>query len=210
MALTIAASRLVATLPGEPVRNPANPAWPARVPTVKPGFVVDLLTGLDAIDAALAGHAAAHILAWPVPYGLDAILVPALRQLAEAGNRLDTPAGAQLRTAVVAHLRARVALPLAPPADWRRDSTLPCRCAHCQDLAGFLDDPARKSWVFKAAEALRGHVADTIRKAGSDVDTATDQRGRPYPLVCTKTQASYQRRARQRQQDLKDLNLLAG
>ena len=209
-ALTNAAARLVATLPGEPVRNPANPAWPARVPTVKPGFVVDLLTGLDAIDAALAGRAAVHVLAWPVPYGLDAILVPALRQLAEAGDRLDTPARAQLRTAAVAHLRARAALPLAPPADWRRESTLACRCAHCQDLAGFLDDPARKSWVFKAAEALRGHIADTIRKAGSDVDTATDQRGRPYTLVCTKTQASYQRRAKQRQQDPKDLNLLAG
>jgi hypothetical protein len=123
---------------------------------VKPGFVVDLLTGLDAIDAALAGRAAVHVLAWPVPYGLDAILVPALRQLAEAGDRLDTPARAQLRTAAVAHLRARAALPLAPPADWRRESTLACRCAHCQELAGFLDDPARKGWVFKAAEGLRG------------------------------------------------------
>ncbi len=207
--LTNAAARLVAALPGEPVRNPANPACPARVPTVKPGFVVDLLTGLDAIDAALAGPAAAHILAWPVPYGLDAILVPALRQLAEAGNRLDTPARATSRRSGRASAGAGGAAAGAAP-DWRRQSTLACRCAHCQELASFLDDPARKSWVFKAAEALRGHVADTIRKAGSDVDTATDQRGRPYSLVCTKTQTSYQRRARQRQQDLKDLNLLAG
>ncbi len=76
-----------------------------------------------------------------------------------------------------------VALPLAPPADWRRESTLTCRCAHCQELAGFLDDLARKGWVFKAAEALRSHVEQTIRKAGSDLDAATDQRSRPYSLV---------------------------
>jgi len=64
--------------------------------------------------------------------------------------------------------------------------------------------------VFKAAEADRGHVEGTIRTAGSDVDMATDRRGRPYSLVCTKTQASYERRAGQRKQDLAGLVLLAG
>ena len=38
----------------------------------------------------------------------------------------------------------------------------------------------------------------------------TDRRGRPYSLVCTKNQASYERRAKQRRQDLKDLALLTG
>jgi len=33
----------------------------------------------------------------------------------------------------------------------------------------------------------------------------TDRRGRPYSLVCTKNQASYDRRAHQRQQDLAHL-----
>ena len=66
-----------------------------------------------------------------------------------------------------------------------------------------------KTWIFKAAESDRRHVEETIRQAGSDVETTTDRRGRPYSLVCTKNQASYERRARQRTQDLKDVALLA-
>jgi len=40
---------------------------------------------------------------------------------------------------------------------------------------------------------------------GCDLDLTTDKRGRPYTLVCTKNQASYDRRAKQRKQDLEDL-----
>jgi hypothetical protein len=97
---------------------------------------------------------------------------------------------------------------LSPPADWQRASTLPCRCQHCAELARFLADPERKTWVLKAAEAARSHVEESIRRARSDLDTTTDRRGRPYSLVCTKNQASYDRRAKQRRQDLKDLELL--
>jgi hypothetical protein len=39
---------------------------------------------------------------------------------------------------------------------------------------------------------------------------ATDRGGRPYGLVCTKNQASYDRRAKQHDQDLADLALLEG
>ena len=204
-----AAARLVAVLPGDPARDAPIPSWQSR-PKIEPDFVVALLSGLDAIDPALAERAAGHVLAWPATYGLDSVIVPALRLLAEHGTALGTAAGARLREAALAHLRARIAEPLAPPAYWRRASQLPCRCPRCQELARFLDDPALKTWTLKAAEAGRRHVAETIRKADSDVATTTDQRGRPYGLVCTKTQASYQRRALQRRQDVKDLDLLAG
>ena len=66
----------------------------------------------------------------------------------------------------------------------------------------------RKSWTFKAVEADRGHVEDSIRQSGCDLDLATDRCGRPYSLVCTKNQASYDRRAQQRKQDLDDVALL--
>jgi hypothetical protein len=99
---------------------------------------------------------------------------------------------------------------LSPPADWRRASTLPCHCQHCAELARFLADPERQTWVLKAAEAARSHVEGSIRRAESDLNTMTDRRGRPYSLVCTKNQASYDRRAKQRKQDLKDLALLTG
>jgi predicted 2-oxoglutarate/Fe(II)-dependent dioxygenase YbiX len=203
--LAVAASLLLAALPGDPAHAP--PAREMR-PGAEPGLVADVLTGLAAIDPALAEHAVAYVLAWPGTYGFDAILLPALRQLA-GGAIFHASALGPLRDAVLAHLRARVAEPLAPPADWRRASKLPCHCARCQQLARFLDNPETRTWVFKAAEADRSHVLETIRKAGCDVDTRTDRQGRPYGLVCTKNQASYKKRMAQRAQDLKDLELLA-
>jgi len=199
-----AAAALVEAMPGDPARAAPAPSWQRPTP-MAPRTVLDLLAGLGAVDPALAGQAAAHMLAWPGTYGMDAVLVPAVRDVPA-----DAPVAGPLRAACVAHLRARAAEPLAPPADWRRDSTLPCRCPRCTELARFLDDPEQRTWVLKAAEADRSHVEGTIRTAGCDLDTVTDRRGRPYSLVCTKTQASYERRARQRKQDLGDLVLLAG
>ena len=199
-----AAAALVAAMPGDPARPTPAPSWQRPGP-VTPRAILDLLAGLGAVDPALAGQAAAHMLAWPGTYGMDAVLVPAARALSAGAPGAD-----MLRAACLAHLRARAAEPLAPPADWRRDSTLPCRCPRCTELARFLDDPERRLWVLKAAEPDRIHVEGTIRMAGCDLDTVTDRRGRPYSLVCTKTAASYERRARQRGQDLADLVLLAG
>ena len=198
-----AAAALVEALPGDPAHTAPAPSWQRTAP-VTPRAVLDLLAGLGGVDPALAGQAAAHMLAWPGTYGMDAVLVPAARELPA-----DAPGAGPLRAACLAHLRARAAEPLASPADWRRDSALPCRCPRCAELARFLEDPEQRTWVLKAAEAERSHVEGTIRTAGCDLDTATDRRGRPYSLVCTKTQASYERRARQRKQDLADLALLA-
>ena len=63
-------------------------------------------------------------------------------------------------------------------------------------------------WVFKANEAERGHVERTIREARCDVDTRTERRGRPYSLICTKNEASYERLRAQRATDLADLERL--
>jgi len=91
-----------------------------------------------------------------------------------------------------------------------RANKLACPCPHCSDLSRFLADPERKMWILKAAEAVRGHVKAMIGRAGSDLHVATDRGSRPYRLVCTKNQASYDRRAKQRSQDLADLALLEG
>ena len=204
-----AATRLAEALPGGRGRVAPDEFW-QRGPEVSPTAVVDLLTGLGAIDRALAERAVDHILARPKTYGLDPILVPAVRTLIGSGRMQGASSVERLRVACVAHLRLRAAEPLAPPADWRRAATLPCRCRNCTELARFLADPERQTWILKAAEADRSHVEDSIRRAQADLDRTTDRRGRPYSLVCTKNQESYERRARQRRQDLKDLALLAG
>jgi hypothetical protein len=205
-----AATRLVQALPGDRTRAAPGDPW-RSAPSVEAGVVVDLLTGLGAIDPVLAGRAVDHMLASPRTYRLDAVLLPAARRLlVGAGATRGLAAIGRLRDACVAHLRARAAEPLAPPADWRRASALPCRCARCAELARFLADPGQRTWILKAVEADRSHVEDSIRQAGCDLDTTTDRRGRPYSLVCTKNQASYERRAGQRKQDLEDLALLTG
>jgi predicted 2-oxoglutarate/Fe(II)-dependent dioxygenase YbiX len=202
--LRAAAAALVGVLPA-----PAQPRQPWEVsgPSVDPAFIVDLQTALATIDEALADRAVVHILAWPKTYDPDKALVPAAKLLRSAANA--SPAAGRLHAACLAHLRARIAEPLAPPADWRRPSAVGCRCAHCTELARYLADPARETWIFKANESDRSHVEGTIRTAHCDVDTATDRRGRPYSLICIKNQASYERRAKQRVEDTKNLAVLS-
>ena len=155
-----AAAALVEAMPGDPARQAPAPSWQRPAP-VAPHTILDLLAGLGAVDPALAGQAAAHMLAWPGTYETDAVLVPAARELSAGAPGADT-----LRAACLVHLRARAAEPLAPPADLRRDSTLPCRCPRCTELARFLEDLERRTWVLKAAEADRSHVESTIRNGG--------------------------------------------
>lgn len=200
-----AAALLVGVLWERPAVTQPAPGW-QRPNTVAPSLVLDLLRGLSAVDETQAGRCVTEILADPARYAPDAVLIPAARQLAADAPR--TPAAARLIEACVAHLRERVAQPLAPPADWRRESAIACKCQHCLALATFLRDPGERQWMLRAAEPQRSHVEASIRQAGSDVDTATLRKGSPHTLVCTKNQASHERRVEQRTQDLRDLALL--
>ena len=208
--LQAAASALVEALPGDPAR-PVPADYSLRPQAVDAKAVADLMAALCCIDTGQADRAAAHLLAWPQTYDLDALLVPAVRSWAAMPNQPEVfkAAPVQRLCAVCrAHLEGRVALALAPPGDWCRVSALTCRCQHCAGLAQFLHSPDQRVWRFKAAEVARKHVLSSIRGANSDVDSVTDKTGSPHALVCTKNQASYERRMVQRQRDLGDLALL--
>jgi hypothetical protein len=194
-------------LPGDPARAAPRQPW-QRTIDVEAGFVVDLFTALEKIDDGLAHRVADYVLAWPKTYGLDGVLVPAVRRLTQSLETKGSAAVRRLRLFCIEHLRARVAEPLEAPRDWRRASALSCRCPRCAELGRYLADPERKTWAFKAAEADRGHVEATIRQARCDLDVTTDRRGRPYSLICTKNQASYERRKQQRKTDLENLAAL--
>jgi predicted 2-oxoglutarate/Fe(II)-dependent dioxygenase YbiX len=203
-----AATALVEALPGDPQRAAAERTW-WQDRSVKSRFVIDLLEALCRIDPRLAERAADYMLTWPQTYNVDTILVPAMRDLVRSTIARE-PAVQRLRDTCLAHLRARIAEPLAPPNDRSRASALSCQCRHCAELSRFLADPEREAWAFKAVEADRSHVEQTIQRAHCDVDVTTDRRGRPYTLVCTKNQASYDRRAKQRRKDLEDVIHLGG
>jgi predicted 2-oxoglutarate/Fe(II)-dependent dioxygenase YbiX len=203
--LQAAANALVHVLPAA---VKPTPPWGIPPPAIEPSFIVDLLHAFAAIDEALASRAVAHMLALPPVYDPDVTLVPAARLL--RGLAKVSPAAGRLHAACLTHLRQRIAEPLHPPADWRRPSAVGCSCANCSELGGYLADPVRKTWTLKAGETDRRHVEATIRTARCDVDTATERRGRPYSLICIKNQASYERRAKQRVEDIGNLALLSG
>jgi len=127
-----------------------------------------------------------------------------------SSGKAGAPAVKRLGAACIAHLRTRIAEPLAAPQDWIRASTVGCQCPHCRELSRFLADPTRQPWTFKAMQSDRSHVEGTIRNAHCDLDFDTVRRGSPHSLVCTKNQASYDRRVKQRKRDVADLAELEG
>jgi len=198
--LRAAADRLLTWLPGD--RNqPADGA----VSRPDDKFVVALVGALDAIDPSASLRAVEAVVSSPKTFGMDRCLVPALRQLIEPRAASDSPAIAKLRAACVDNLKARIALPLAPPSDFARANSLRCSCPNCAALSHFLADPSLASWSLKAAEHARSHVQTTILNSRCDVDTTTERKGSPHRLIVTKNQASYERLATQRRQDIENL-----
>jgi hypothetical protein len=204
------AAAFIDLLPGDPAKPAAPLEFGRRPAPVTPSFVVDLLTATSRIDTGLAARALDHLLAWPKTYRPDAVLVGAALVFAGETESAAWPAIARLREFCLDHLRRRIALPLEPPRDWARPNRLTCRCADCRELGTFLVDPLQRQWRLKAAEARRAHIEVNVRRARCDLDLATEKRGSPYTLVAVKNQASYERRARERRQDLQHVSALGG
>lgn len=160
------------------------------------------MTALRLIDPDLAARALARFLSDTDRYPMDAILVPAAVALADGDE--SRAAGAGLSEAVLAHLEQRIAEPVVPPPDCRRRSDIYCSCTNCGNLSRFLDSPTESVWRLKAVQHIRDHVEHSIQHEHCDLDCATDKRGRPYTLICTKNQASHERLVRQRERDLAD------
>ncbi|WP_262964386.1 hypothetical protein [Methylobacter psychrophilus] len=151
----------------------------------------------------------AYFLAWSAVYDVDKILVAAVLSLTQSELHRNLPAITGLRAAVIKHINVRVMMALEPPADWQRDSQITCDCQDCTALKSFLDDPTQPKWTLKAVEARRKHVEQIIKQHPNDVNCATQRIGSPHTLICTKNQASYQRRVDQRTHDLNVLTSLS-
>ena len=198
-----AALAQLTALPGKPDHSgdlPPALRWQRQPPS--PRLVADTLTALERIDPEMATQAQARFLADTDHYPMDAILVPAALLLSDRETSAATGSG--LREAVLTHLEARIAERLEPPPDWRRPSKIRCNCHDCRNLSRFLDSPSESVWRLKAVQHTRDHVEHVIQQTHCDLDCTTDKRGRPYTLVCTKNQANYEQRVRQRERDLTD------
>ena len=143
-------------------------------------------------------------------YTPDDVLVPAACAFAKLAESRAWPAVGRLREASLDHLRRRIALPLEAPRDWARTNPLECTCSDCRGLGTFLAAPDQQQWRLKAIQDRRSHVEQSVRSAPCDLDLTTERRGSPHTLVATKNQASYERRAKQRRQDLDHVSALGG
>jgi hypothetical protein len=195
-------------IPGDPARFAGLETW-QRPASPKPDAVVDLLTAVSLIDARLAMRTIEYLLKWPKTYDLDTVLVPAALSFAARTEGMAWPAVERLRSACLEHLGARIALELAAPRDWRRPNPITCGCDDCRDLGAFLTDPGQREWRLKAIQHRRTHVEDGVRTVPCDVDLTTEKRGSPHTLIATKNQASYERRVKQRREDLDHVAALA-
>lgn len=200
---------LIDRLPGDLADPTALNPWRRRQ-APKAALVVDVLTAASRIDAGLAARAIDHILAWPGTYAPDDVLVPAALAFAKREDSVAWPAVKQVRQAALDHLGKRIGLPLAPPPDWERPNPLGCKCADCRELGSFLVMPDRQKWHLKAIQHRRTHVELSIMQAQCDLDVTTERRGSPHTLIATKNQASYERRVKERRQDLETVAALGG
>ncbi len=201
-----AAKALLAAMPGDPAHRSEETPW-GRGRAVEPQVVVDLVATFERIDPRLADAAVDAILAWRETYDFDAVVVPAVLKLGWS-TAAESAAIVRLQDACLAHLQARIDVPLAPPVDWTRPSAVTCSCFRCGELSRFLGDPSSPTWSFRAIQADRSHVESTILQSKSDLDCTTLRKGSPHTLLCTKNQASYERKARQREKDLADLEAI--
>ena len=192
-----AAHRLLATLLGRHISPKRANAWERPSPADSE-LVVNILTVFCCTgNSAMAEQALSHMLR----YDVDEVLTPAALILCEFPETCSFAPVQRLRDHVRAYLRQRIAQDLQPPQDFSRPAQLSCHCVDCAALARFLADASMESWVFKAAEQRRTHLATTIDQSRSDLNLETQRVGSPHRLLCTKNQASYQRRVKQRSAD---------
>ncbi|MDZ7783794.1 MAG: hypothetical protein U5K56_12945 [Halioglobus sp.] len=90
-------------------------------------------------------------------------------------------------------LERRTAMPPVEPQNHRRPSRLPCNCADCRQLSGFLADTRQREARFPLRKERRQHLHRIIDDNKCDLTHVTERRGSPYTLVCTKTNASFRR-----------------
>ena len=202
-----AAEALVVAFPGDPDKAPKDQWGRSMMSRPNSASLADAVSVSDRVNTVLAKRLAKHVLAWPKHFGLDAVVIPAVKRLLQSELR-EGPGFKALHRGSIAHLEQRTAEPLEAPHDWTRPRDVRCDCEHCLELSVFLADPIEESWMLRAAKQIRTHVEDTIRRARVDVDCETLRRGSPHTLICTKNQNSYQRRVVQRKQDIADLAVL--
>lgn len=163
-----------------------------------------LLLGLNAIsDHSGLARCVDYVLSAERHYPAQTVLIPAL-QAVRKKLKAEAPADDAVRTLAetcVARLEGATETRPEPPADWTRDCDVKCNCADCRELKKFMRDGNVQVLRIAIRKDRRQHLHRQIDSHRLDTTHVTDRRGSPQTLVCTKTQASYERRLKQFETD---------
>ena len=195
--------------------GPASGAWWAESEK-RTGLVERVFGAFAAIgDTGRLDAFVSRTLGDPVRYDLHTVLIPAVKVLfskATAGSAAR-PAWDRLHRHCLEELRSRTATRPEPPRDWTREATVACTCADCRELNAFLKSPNEEIHRFPRRKDLRQHLHRSIERHECDLTHVTVRKGSPQTLVCTKTNASHDRRLAQFEVDtelLSEMEALAG
>ena len=195
--------------------HPPSGAWRARSEK-RDGIVERVFRAFAALgDSGRLDALVSRVLGDPIRYDLHSALIPAVKALSRSvtAGSPARPAWDRLHGHCLEELRSRTAVRPEPPRDWTREATVACRCADCRELNAFLKSPVEKVRHFPRRKDLRQHLHGQIERHGCDLTHVTVRKGSPQTLVCTKTQASHDRRLSQYEVDsqlLLDLQALEG
>ena len=120
---------------------------------------------------------------------------------------LDLPAIMKLWRHAAGHLLARSALP-PRPNDKSIDAPVRCNCEHCRRLKDFCRNQYETVLRFKQPQHVRMHLEAEIRTSKVDVKCETLKVGLPHTLICTKTQAGFEKRRVRYAEDVDAMRML--
>ncbi len=193
--------------------------WEKRRPTIGSnpfaGVVDPLVRGICAVGARNdVKQLLSQVAAKPKHYDLHSVVIPAFRNLrsddefAESSTLAQT-AVRELGQFCIQQLQQRTAKKPQPPKNWKRSARVDCDCEDCRELVSFLKDKDAKVHRFPRRKDLRQHLHQQIDSYRLDCAHVTERVGRPYTLVCTKNQATYQRNLKQYETDCELLQELS-
>ena len=105
-------------------------------------------------------------------------------------------------------LLARSAFPPPGPEDRSIVASIECECQHCRRIKTFCRDRGARVLRYPVRQQIRRHMRGEIRYAKVAVTCETERRGRPYTLICRKTEAGYAKRVSRYEADIASMRLL--
>ena len=153
-----------------------------------------------------AGRAVSVLLDHPVCASPDRVIPRALEGLSEFAR---TESFRVLWKRAAEFLLERSSSSPEPPADWKIVSVAGCGCENCDVLREFCEDPVATEHRFKVNQSIRSHISDIISRHDLDITCRTEEKGRPYTLVCRKNRSAQKRSLKRYEGDITEMKRLA-